>query len=63
MRVHLKEDVLYIRLKESPYFESEEVRDGVVFDKEGKIIGLEILDVSENLPRGFESEMLDGSLS
>jgi uncharacterized protein YuzE len=44
-------DILYIRLKESPYHESDEIREGFIidYDKHGNIIGIEILDVSEYL--------------
>ena len=36
MNIHYdpKEDAMYIRLSEMPYAESEEVRDGVIFDKD-----------------------------
>jgi len=55
-----KEDALYLRFNESPYAESEEVRDGVIFDfdKRGKIVGLEILNVSKKFPRKFKSEII-----
>ena len=44
-------DVLYIRLKEAPYHESDEIKEGFIldYDKDGNIIGIEILDVSEYL--------------
>ena len=37
-------DALYIRFEESPYAESDEMENGVIFDynREGKIIGIEI---------------------
>ena len=43
-----KMDALYIRLKESHYEESDEIKDGVIldYDKNGNIIGIEILDAS-----------------
>jgi len=48
-------DALYIRLKETPYYESDEVREGVLldFDDKGNVIGLEILGASEYLPRSL----------
>jgi len=48
-----KADALYIRLKETPYYESDEVREGVLldYDDKGNVIGLEILDASEYLSR------------
>lgn len=55
MRINFdkKADALYIRFSEEKYFESEELRDGVILDldKSGNVIGLEILDVSKNLPK------------
>ncbi|MEK6957572.1 MAG: DUF2283 domain-containing protein [archaeon] len=65
MRVHFdkKADALCIRFSEDKYFESEEFREGFIadFNKSGKVIGLEILGVSKNLPkealRKFSFEM------
>lgn len=55
MRISYDEldDAMYIRFSESKYYQSDEVREGVIldFDKEGKIIALEILDVSCKLPQ------------
>lgn len=44
-------DVLYIRLKETPYHESDEIREGLILDynERGDLIGIEILDASEYL--------------
>ena len=44
-------DALYIRLKETPYYESDEIKEGLIldFDKEGNLLGVEILDASEYL--------------
>jgi len=53
MRVRYDEQVgiLYIRLKETPYHESDEIREGVIidYDKDGNVIGIEILDASDYL--------------
>ena len=37
-----KVDILYIKLKECPYHESDEIKEGIVldYDKKGKVIGL-----------------------
>jgi len=55
MRFHYdkQEDALYIRFNESSYEKSKEVQDGVVFDydKKNKLIGIEILDASQKLPK------------
>lgn len=41
-------DIIYIRLREGDYEESDEVSEGVIvdFDKEGKPMAIEILDAS-----------------
>jgi len=46
-------DAMYIRFSESKYYQSDEVKDGIIldFDKQGKIVGMEVLDVSERLPK------------
>jgi len=48
-----KNDAIYIRFSEEPCFESDEIKEGFIldYDKKGKIVGLEILDASENLPK------------
>lgn len=60
-----KEDAMYIRFSEEPYAESEEVQEGIIFDrdKSGAIGGIELLNVSERLPsfdpREFKYEIMD----
>jgi uncharacterized protein YuzE len=46
-------DALYVRLDRSPVAESEEVRPGVVLDldERGEVVGIEVLRVSERLPK------------
>ena len=46
-----KTDSLYVRLKEIPYCESDEVKEGVLldYDDKGNVIGIEILNASEYL--------------
>ena len=46
-------DALYIRFSEAKYYVSEELKEGIILDldKSGKVIGLEVLDVSDRLPR------------
>ena len=60
MRFHYdkKEDVLYIRFNENPYQKSEEVQEGIIFDydKNNKIIGIEILNASQKFPHQFKLE-------
>lgn len=53
-----KQDALSIRFDPSPYQKSDEVEEGVIFDydKNGKIIAIEILDASQKLsPRILKS--------
>ena len=53
MRVRYDEevDVLYIRLKETPYYESDEIKEGIIidYDKDGNVIGIEIMNATEYL--------------
>ncbi len=51
IRYDEKVDALYIRLRESKYFESDEIKEGFIldYDKEGNIVGIEILDASSYL--------------
>lgn len=55
MRISYNEadDAMYIRFSEVEYYQSDEVRDGLIldFDKEGRIIAVELLDVSKRLPK------------
>lgn len=54
-----KIDALYIRFNDKRYFESDEVKDGVIFDydKKGKIIGIEILAASHRFPQEFKTSL------
>jgi uncharacterized protein YuzE len=66
MRFHYdkKEDALYIRFSESPYQKSEEIQEGIIFDydKNGKLIGIEILDASRKFPSHLISQFLKRKL-
>ncbi|MFA6393398.1 MAG: DUF2283 domain-containing protein [Patescibacteria group bacterium] len=59
LQFNKKEDALYIRFNDNKYAESDEVKEGIIFDydSKGKIIGIEILDASKRLPRQFKVEM------
>ncbi|VAX36213.1 hypothetical protein MNBD_UNCLBAC01-1222 [hydrothermal vent metagenome] len=47
------DDAMYIRFSDAKYYQSDEVKEGVIldFDKEGRIIAFEVLDVSKRLPK------------
>ncbi len=47
-----KVDILYIKLKETDYYESDEIKEGIIldYDKKGNVIAIEILDVSNYMP-------------
>ncbi len=55
-------DAMYIRLRTGAVAESEEIRPGVVFDydAEGKVLGIEMLDMSERTdnPRELAMELV-----
>lgn len=57
-----KADAMYIRLAAGQVADSDEVRPGVVldFDAEGRILGIEMLDVSRRAdnPREMAFELL-----
>lgn len=48
LKVDKESDALYFRLDESTVVESEEVEPGVIldFNAEGKVVGIEILNLS-----------------
>ncbi|HZQ29603.1 MAG TPA: DUF2283 domain-containing protein [Patescibacteria group bacterium] len=54
MKIHYdsKDDAIYIELAKGKYNVSREISDSVVVDedKNGKVLGIEILDASENIP-------------
>jgi uncharacterized protein YuzE len=51
LKVDKENDALYFRLDETKIVESEEVEAGVVldFDAEGKVVGIEILNLSTRI--------------
>ena len=51
IRYSEKSDAIYIRFREEDYFESDEIKEGVIldYDKNGNIIGIELLDASDYL--------------
>ncbi len=53
-------DTLYLRFTESAVVESEEIRQGVVFDfdADGKIIAIEVLDAADRMADGADYKSL-----
>ena len=51
VRVDTEDDALYFELDDVEIVESEEVQPGVIldFDKDGRLVGIEILDLSSRL--------------
>ncbi|HHT9153006.1 MAG TPA: DUF2283 domain-containing protein, partial [Candidatus Hypogeohydataceae bacterium YC40] len=51
LKVDKDNDALYLRLDETSIVESEEVQPGVIldFNAEGKVVGVEILDLSKRM--------------
>ena len=47
-----KADAIYIHFQQGEYEVSEEIADGIIVDytKDGKVIGIEILEVSKRMP-------------
>jgi uncharacterized protein YuzE len=62
MRFHYdkNKDAFYIRFSDSHYLESDEIQEGVVFDydKQGKIVGIEVLEASKKLSSTFRNTLL-----
>lgn len=59
--VHKEDDALYLRLDDSVIVESEEVSDGIILDynAEGKVVGVEVLYISERSPNSLEQIVLE----
>jgi len=51
LKIDKEADALYFRLDEAAVVESEEVQPGVIldFDKENRVIGIEILGISSRV--------------
>ena len=52
LKVDRESDALYFRLDETAVVDSEEVQPGVIldFDKENRVVGIEILGISSRVP-------------
>jgi len=51
VRIDTEDDALYFELDDAEIVESEEVQPGVIldFDPDGRLVGIEILDLSSRL--------------
>ena len=51
VRIDTEDDALYFELDDAEIAESEEVQPGVIldFDPDGRLVGIEILDLSSRL--------------
>ncbi|MFP4548179.1 MAG: DUF2283 domain-containing protein [Fidelibacterota bacterium] len=52
VKVDKENDALYFRIDENSIIESEEVRPGVIldFDKNGNVVGIELLGIKKIIP-------------
>ncbi len=52
LKIDKENDALYLRLDETAIVEPEEVQPGVIldFDKDGRVVGIEILALSTRTP-------------
>ena len=61
MRFHYdqKKDAFYLRFDEKQYSESDEVEEGIIFDydKQRRVIGIEILNASRRLSPSFRASL------
>ncbi len=59
--VHKEDDALYLRLDDSAIVDSEEVSDGIILDynAEGKIVGIEMLYISQRSPNSLQQILLE----
>lgn len=59
--VHKDDDALYLRLDDTEIVESEEVSDGIILDynAEGKVVGVEMLYVSQRSPTSWQQILLE----
>lgn len=59
--VHKEDDALYLHLDDTDIVESEEVSDGIILDynSEGKVVGIEVLYVSQRSPNSWQKILLE----
>jgi uncharacterized protein YuzE len=56
-----EDDALYLRLNDDPIIESEEVENGIILDYNtaGKVVGIEMLYISERSPDSLNKILLE----
>lgn len=56
-----EDDALYLRLNDDPIIESEEVENGIILDYNtaGKVVGIEMLYISERSPDSLNKVLLE----
>lgn len=61
--VHKEDDALYLRLDDSEIVESEEIKDGIIFDynESGQIVGIEVLYLSQKTANPLDQILLETS--
>jgi uncharacterized protein YuzE len=59
--IHKDDDALCLRLDDTPIIESEEVSDGIILDynAEGKVVGIEVLYISQRSPGSWQQILLE----
>ncbi|MBU6185969.1 MAG: DUF2283 domain-containing protein [Cyanobacteria bacterium REEB444] len=64
LTVHQEDDSLYLRLDDSEIVESEEVKDGIIFDYNaaGQVVGVEILYLSQKTSNPLQQILLETSV-
>lgn len=64
LTVHQEDESLYLRLDDSEIVESEEVKDGIIFDYNaaGQVVGVEILYLSQKTSNPLQQILLETSV-
>jgi len=59
--INKEDDALYLRLNDDPIIESEEVENGIILDYNtaGKVVGIEMLYISERSPDSLNKILLE----
>lgn len=52
-------DAMYIEIREGEFFTNKKTEDNIIIDldKDGNMLGIEILDVSKKMPKNFISDV------